>query len=196
MNCPVRTDPLPDEGHNQNPPAFAAELTTNNSLNHRANNTRAGDAARIDLTDGCHDSIDPSGEQLEPIDAKEEEMGEEKDKIDVLIEEAEQEMAGKQDKVDIEVVQTGSGSAEDSNGKKSWMDVSLASVRKVRSVLVKYSKFVGPGIIISVAYIDPGMNSRRQFCIARDIYCHRQLCYRRLGRRFLPVQAPLHGLPI
>jgi metal iron transporter len=157
MNCPVRTDPLPDEGHNQNPPAFAAELTTNNCLNHRANDTRARNAARIDLVDGSHDSIDPTGEQLE------EELGEEKDKIDVPIEEAEQEMAGKQDNMDIEVVPMGSGSLGDSNSKKSWKDASLASVRKVRSVLVKYAKFVGPGILISVAYIDPGMNSRQHY---------------------------------
>lgn len=173
MNCPVRTDPLPDEGHNQNPPAFAAELTTNNSLNHRANDTKAGNATRIDLTDGSHNSINLSGEQLEPIEGRKQVVAGGKDQIEMPIRETVREMAEKKDKFDLDVAPTGSTrSPEDSNGEKSWKDALLSSMRKVRSVLVKYAKFVGPGIMISVAYIDPGI-WRCNGCVARDIDCHR-----------------------
>jgi metal iron transporter len=140
MNCPVRTDPLPDEGHNQNPPAFAAELTTNNSLNHRVNDTRAKNASQVDLTDGSHDAPDPNDELVEP---SRETMGE---------------MAGKEEAVNIEEVPTTSsgGGAGQAIRKKSVMGAAVATARKVKAVLTKYAKFVGPGIMISVAYIDPG----------------------------------------
>lgn len=142
MNCPVRTDPLPDEGHNQNPPAFAAELTTNNSLNHRANDTKTGSASRIDLTDGSHDSIDPNSLQPEADEEKEQEVAEKKDATDVQ-----------------EAPTSSNGSPGENNQRKTFKGATLATMLKVRRVLVKYAKFVGPGIMISVAYIDPGMPS-------------------------------------
>src|SRR5437016_818960 len=136
MNCPVRTDPLPDEGHNRNPPTFAPELTTNNSFNHRANDTRARNASRRDLADGSHASM------IEPVEQKD---GRRKKGKSIAVRE-------------VPVTQNGessgySGTAAVAPTRKNGLK---AAALKVRGVLVKYAKFVGPGIMISVAYIDPG----------------------------------------
>ena len=180
MNCPVRTEPLPDEGHNQNPPTLAAELTTNNSLNHRANDTSAGNASRVHLTDGSHYSIDPNDQIAEPGENHEEETEvETKEKKD--------------DGIMVVEVPTDSGSSgEHERGFRHGISNATA---KVKSVLVKYTKFVGPGIMISVAYIDPGIHiiSILRLQLLR---LYRKLCDRCGCRCLIPIQASIHGLHI
>jgi len=180
MNCPVRTEPLPDEGHNQNPPALAAELTTNNSLNHRANDTSAGNTSRVHLTDGSHNSIDPNDPIAEPDENQEEEtkVGTDEKKDDGIMV--------------VEVPTDNSGSGE--HGRGFRRGISNATT-KVKSVLVKYTKFVGPGIMISVAYIDPGIHTVSILPLQLLRRC-RKLCYRRVCWRLIPIQASVHGLHI
>ena len=141
MNCPVRSDPLPDEGHNQNPPAFAPELMTNNSLNHRANDTRARNGSQIDLTDGRHASIDPN--EQEPL----EHTGDNSD------------MRLKEETLEVKEVPLrveGSDGSSATPSQACYKNAIAATVFKIRATLVKYAKFIGPGVMISVAYIDPG----------------------------------------
>ena len=128
MNCPIRTDPLPDEGHNQNPSDMANETNTNNSLNHRRNSTQGSRSSHIHLEDGSHEAI------------------------------LNTEKAG----------HAPNGAAKAKKAGNSWLkslkktaghdpnDASPGGLSKLKKKLVKYSKFVGPGFMVSVAYIDPG----------------------------------------
>jgi zinc transporter 1/2/3 len=47
MNCPSKTDDVMNPGWNQNPPRFAADLTTCEDLNGIANARELGDADRL-----------------------------------------------------------------------------------------------------------------------------------------------------
>jgi metal iron transporter len=142
MNCPIRTDPAPDEGHNQNPPELANETTTNNTLNHRRNSTNSRNS-RIDLDDGSHGSIG------------EEELVIEEDGTRAA------EKNGKEMQVNVQ---------QEKSSKKAWFGNAGQSVtgdhswfggktHKLKKILIKYSKFIGPGFMVSVAYIDPGSYS-------------------------------------
>jgi len=138
MNCPIKTDPAPDEGHNQSPSDLASEITTNNSLNHRRNSTSSRNS-RIHLEDGSHGSIEEELAVGEP-GAK---------------------AAGKEEDVHVEIYEKGP------TGKQTWFGKQCqqwtrhdsgvgGKMHKLKKVLVKYAKFIGPGFMVSVAYIDPG----------------------------------------
>lgn len=134
MNCPIRTDPAPDEGHNQNPSDMANEISTQHSLNHRRNSTQRSRSSRIDLEDGSHDAIESETTLVEQPGAV-----------------------------------AGTGQTEKSTGNL-WTRIKgsnggsspATGLTKLKKKLVKYSKFVGPGFMVSVAYIDPG-----PFCLPR-----------------------------
>jgi metal iron transporter len=156
MNCPVRTDPFPGEGHNQNPPELAPELTTRKSLN-----TPRGSigSTPIDLIDGSHN---PAEEAV--TDQAEDEHG----ASQVRYRKGGLTNPGPDKKPNEKKIASasigfnmlhrtisGRDRAETPNDDpgnglvKGWF-------LKVRNVLVKYTKFIGPGFLVSVAYIDPG----------------------------------------
>jgi metal iron transporter len=155
MNCPVRTDPFPDEGHNQNPPELAPELTTRKSLN-----TPRGTigSTRIDLIDGSHDPAEEN-----PVQGDDEHSSSQvRQRIGGLANPE----PGKEQK-DMKSVPRGIGfnmlhrtvSGKDratppNDGPGNGL-IKRCFV-KTKSVLVKYTKFIGPGFLVSVAYIDPG----------------------------------------
>ena len=70
---------------------------------------------------------------------------------------------------------------------------------RVRATMLKYSKFVGPGFMVSVAYIDPGKQivslraSVPENFFAYFLTDDRKLCHRHLCRCFLQVQTAFHG---
>ncbi|QDS75029.1 hypothetical protein FKW77_005974 [Venturia effusa] len=141
MNCPIRTDPAPDEGHNQNPPELAREITTNNSLNHRRNSTSSRNS-RIHLEDGSHESL--GGElAAEENGARRGKSGKQATKVEV-----------QRSKSDIGSLfgMFGNG-GQPGQPNQSWF---AGKAQKLMRVLTKYCKFVGPGFMVSVAYIDPG----------------------------------------
>jgi metal iron transporter len=166
MNCPIRTDPAPDEGHNQNPPEHANEITTNNTLNHRRNSTSSRNT-RIHLDDGSHGSIgedkliveergaSPGAKNAEDVqaDAQEEKQGEKSGNTTWIRE-----------------------GAPPLNGDHSWFG---GKAHKLKKVLFKYSKFIGPGFMVSVAYIDPGRYSSRTIIISKTLMksSNRKLCH-------------------
>jgi metal iron transporter len=162
MNCPIRTDPAPDEGHNQNPPDLANEITTNNTLNHRRNSTNSRNS-RIHLDDGSHGSIG------------EEELVVEEDGVRAV------EKNGKEMQVDVQ---------QEKSGKKEWLGNGRqpaennhswfgGKTHKLKKVLIKYSKFIGPGFMVSVAYIDPGSYPSIAILLSAVLmkFSNRKLCH-------------------
>jgi hypothetical protein len=122
---------------------MAAELTTNESLNHRANQVHTGtSSSSIDLDPGSHADICHSTPVQEPED-KQEQAKSEKEGLSVEI--------SSEPTISTSDISNGSG------GKNS----PFAKVRKVahrlKKGLFQYAKFIGPGFMVSVAYIDPGI---------------------------------------
>jgi metal iron transporter len=144
MNCPIRTDPAPDEGHNQNPSDLANEITTNNSLNHRRNNTN-GRNGRIHLEDGSHGAI--GEEELQDEDGIGDRKGVDKT-ADVGVSEIV--------RVKNEGVAMRGGGAAAYGGGKGWNAGIGRVFKKFQKIMLKYFKFMGPGFMVAVAYIDPG----------------------------------------
>lgn len=138
MNCPSRTDDtLEHPGWNQNPPSFSPDTTTRNDFNgiansrvHREHAGNTGSAAGNDTM-----SIDPRPQCLEDRDPTNEKAQ------------------------DGEVFAAASGCQPSriSGSPRRPFDFfftkpALHCARKV----AKFARFVGPGFLIAVAYIDPG----------------------------------------
>jgi hypothetical protein len=142
MNCPVRTDPAPDEGHNQNPSDLANEMNTNNSLNHRKNSTQERNR-RIHLDDGSRASMEEETLQ---------------DTLGSGLR-----IVAKEGSTTVDEIGRGqtalAGSAGDGgdHGGKPTSSRFNNGLHKLKKGALKYFKFMGPGLMVSVAYIDPGM---------------------------------------
>ncbi|KAI9646613.1 NRAMP-like transporter smf-3 [Ciborinia camelliae] len=155
MNCPSRTDePLEGDGYNQNPNALANDLTTREDLNGRAN----GRALRRSLEDEGVESINHLVEDTGDGKGVGGESG-----------------VGGGDGGE----RGGAGGGDDVNGGhvvgpstkilnirdrtrsrrgcgRSCLNMSRNKLLKMKQVMVKFAKFVGPGFMVAVAYIDPG----------------------------------------
>ncbi|EAW10539.1 NRAMP family metal ion transporter [Aspergillus clavatus NRRL 1] len=145
MNCPSRTDDTLDHPDwNQNPPALNADTTTRNDFNGIANskvhrNHASGGGGGGGRGDGIMgiDSPSPNGEGHDP------EIVETKTPGGVI-------SAASGD----EPPQTSSGSPR--RYFDYFTDMITARLLHVTSSLIKFARFVGPGFLIAVAYIDPG----------------------------------------
>ena len=151
MNCPSRTDEqLENEGWNQNPPRLAADLTTREDLNGTVNRRTqreadsAADRPEIELPevdippDHCLEKPHAGSGLLPPSVTSGRESTEP------------------------------SGSTSKNARCSKFPDPALPlspislqsgvvnSCRRLGAILVKFGKFIGPGFMISVAYIDPG----------------------------------------
>lgn len=127
-----------DDGHNQNPPEFPAELTTKNTLNHRANAVHNSTSSAT-LNEGSHDAIaDTIFEQpLRDMDKTSNEK--------IVYELREQ--------------STSSSSAPPGDEDPRKPNAFFKAAKSARASLAKYARFIGPGFMVSVAYIDPGTSS-------------------------------------
>ncbi|QSZ35010.1 hypothetical protein DSL72_007872 [Monilinia vaccinii-corymbosi] len=161
MNCPSRTDePLEGDGYNQNPNALANDLTTREDLNGRAN----GRALRRSLEDEGLESINDLVEDAG--DGKGTVVGEGRAGGGVGGVrggegggEEEEEKNGHVDVIGPSPTET--SNIEDQAGSRrgygrSCLDISKGQLVKMKQVMVKSAKFVGPGFMVAVAYIDPG----------------------------------------
>jgi metal iron transporter len=144
MNCPSRADPDYPEGWNQNPNALNADATTNADFNHMANAKLQRDH-RIDPADVVPDMIEPS-----EINAAERPNSTKALDGECNAGVVEDTRAGT-------IVGSPPGTAGRSAG--SWRLKMHEFPRKVSRVLLKYAKFIGPGFMVSVAYIDPGIHA-------------------------------------
>jgi metal iron transporter len=141
MNCPSRTDPNFPEGYNQNPDALNADATTRADLGYMAN-TRARDNHRID----CYNADEDMTIDRRP--AIQEDGGANSKAFDGLRRRSD---AGRK-------ANPGAAEAAISSVNR---DVVLPKRRGglfggAIEVIRNYLKFVGPGFMVAVAYIDPG----------------------------------------
>ena len=132
MNCPSRTDDaLEHPSWNQNPPSLNGDLTTRQDLNGIVN-TREQRDHRIDLEQIEENNRIQRDEPIEHLEKRCDDRSQE----------------GK------DQVNTKSGQNKTSNMR--WPTLPHRAFIRAKDALFKYAQFVGPGFLISVAYIDPG----------------------------------------
>lgn len=138
MNCPSRVDPVVPEGYNQNPDALNADATTRADSGHVANARTRRDHC-IHPADGNpaqDDQIEKETGKGEGIDVVEEEAGRGREKGSVSRE--------------------GGGSGNGVVGMPDRWEAAKGVWMRAAKMLRTYAKFVGPGFMVAVAYIDPG----------------------------------------
>ena len=154
MNCPSRTDePAPDQGWNQNPPDLAADVTTRQDLNGIANLRTRQDSVK-EAKDTCRDS------QLNGVDDHRPKADLEDKSSFRLRKGTSRSSPNLSPFAELPPAIThGSAQASDACppfGNLSFRRRSSQFVLRLWRILAKFCKFIGPGFMISVAYIDPG----------------------------------------
>lgn len=146
MNCPSRTDPELPDGHNQSPNALNADATTRADLGFVAN-TRARDDHRIDY----HNADDNMGIDQRQVTEEDGGVGSKA-------------FGGLRRRSDA-ARKSEPGTAQAAIRPSAFFSVQQDIVHPKRrggilggaiEVVRKYLKFVGPGFMVAVAYIDPG----------------------------------------
>ena len=173
MNCPSRADHVDTDGWNQNPPALNADATTQADLNHMAN-ARLQRDHRIDPVDPSWANVDPGQEHI-----VEEENTAPLDTGNVM-------SSAKGSERFVASTATVSASSSPRNGGnngrkvlRDWGNSLQGMARRIVEVLIKYGKFVGPGFMVAVAYIDPGE------CLFFNLICRFQTFVRAQGYVFI-----------
>lgn len=166
MNCPSRTDEVPEsDGHNQNPNALSNDLTTNQDLNGIANSRvlRGGDSLSIQSAgqtveaDRVPQSVDPhGGEKHQRITNTSAAIGQSpnvntnvSDNVNVNVN------AGGLPLPSPSRVNSSSSSPTPSHGGPGGSLIHRHGspiAARLKKVLVTFGKFVGPGFMIAVAY--------------------------------------------
>lgn len=160
MNCPSRTDPELPDGYNQNPNALNANATTRADLGFMAN-TRARDDHRIDRHNTDDDII------VDQQQAIGDDGGLNSKAFDGLRRRSD--AARKADPGTTEAaIRPSAISSVDANAAQPERRGGISG--RAIEVVRKYLKFVGPGFMVAVAYIDPGkhclgwLNERVEDC--------------------------------
>lgn len=140
MNCPSRTDEPPkSDGWNQSPPDFSGDLTTRQDFNGLVNlreqqDSHTGDCAtecdKADVVDEGHarDRLPPSSSPC----------------------------YGNPSRTHSTSEMVATPRRQSILSHESTDPQSPVSLNVVVKILVKFARFIGPGFMISVAYIDPG----------------------------------------
>jgi len=152
MNCPSRTDETNDhEGWNQSPSRLAADLTTRQDLNGIANSRTQRDHI-LENTEPVEGSVVNYDRVTEPpgvVHQRGCEPNPDSDrKVQPLKESAFNSISEPNNPPRSSPPTRGSGFC----GKRGVGGLARRGVQ----VLGKYGKFIGPGFMIAVAYIDPG----------------------------------------
>lgn len=150
MNCPSRTDAIVEDGMNQNPNEFAPDITTRSDFGQIAN-ARAQRDHRVGVGEGSDTDTAALQQQVT--------KGPDKNGTSTTVEAGEGGGDGGQ-----ETAGNGAWSPERNNStaptaptRRRFCVPSVNHLfHRAKSVLIKYGKFMGPGFMISVAYIDPG----------------------------------------
>ncbi|PBP27514.1 metal ion transporter metal ion transporter [Diplocarpon rosae] len=144
MNCPSRTEEPEGDGFNQNPSSLSADLTTRQDLNGIAN---ARELRRIASND-----IESKVDRVPDGDGTEDRGGQ------AVVAQGKGEKSDGQEGfrpglVALDVAERGAGGRG-----RNWDDLPFLTrtFLKIRKGVKTYGKFIGPGFMISVAYIDPG----------------------------------------
>lgn len=140
MNCPSRTDEPPaHDGLNQNPPKLSGDLTTRQDLNGIVNTRTDQDFSTI------------PNDRYSQQDAQFDSKGDQDDGSPDLMDPGSNDV---RPQIHGPIQSTSSNSRDRFSAKRSFAVPSAIST--AGRVLAKYGKFVGPGFMIAVAYIDPG----------------------------------------
>ncbi|KAF2137582.1 uncharacterized protein K452DRAFT_301779 [Aplosporella prunicola CBS 121167] len=166
MNCPSRVEPDIPLDWNQNPDHLNADSTTRNDLNHianerrqRKNKARVNDDQSNDLAQRAPANEDeimsiPQRRSGDSGDANSHET-ESKKGMTVGIDES-----PNGSKQNLSLMQRARGYSVNSidwSVKKGDIAAGCkSSILKTKEVIYKYAKFVGPGFMVAVAYVDPG----------------------------------------
>lgn len=133
------------EGWNQNPSPLSADLTTTEDLNGMANlKTQRSSAPHVD-EDQAGDARDSLSETLPPALWK--------TKTQVAVHGT---ALGSQEAFSHVPPREGLSSSATLNSKSPSRNTGGDYFQHIGRVLKKFGKFVGPGFLVSVAYIDPG----------------------------------------
>ncbi|KAJ8064777.1 hypothetical protein OCU04_007087 [Sclerotinia nivalis] len=154
MNCPSRTDePLEGDGYNQNPNALANDLTTREDLNGRANGRALRRSLEDEGVESINDLVDDTGDGK--VTGGESGAGRGAG--------GERGGGGGGDGKSghvvgptVEALDIRDRSRTRSGYERSCVNISKEQLVKMKQVMVKFAKFVGPGFMVAVAYIDPG----------------------------------------
>ena len=140
MNCPSRTeDDLVHPDWNQNPSTFAADLITRQDLNGIVN-ARTRLDKEDDFKEEVEDRMDHDLSRDRPLSSSSPTTPSDG-------------MSGHGQPIAQSTQAKGDGHFK-SASQTTWK--STLSLRHLGQILLKYSKFVGPGFMVAVAYIDPG----------------------------------------
>ncbi|KAK8085003.1 manganese transporter [Apiospora hydei] len=152
MNKTSRTDePYEGEGHNQSPNAFSNDLTTNEDFNGIVN-TRA-------QRDSDSRMVSDTGQSIAQAESSRSEAD------DVARQAGARKLAGGHDATgqspgrvssDAQVQDSSPHGSNPPPGLPVESGSGKGPLQRVKHVLVTFAKFVGPGFLVSVAYIDPG----------------------------------------
>ncbi|KAF2704440.1 natural resistance-associated macrophage protein [Pleomassaria siparia CBS 279.74] len=147
MNCPSRVDPIYMDGYNQNPNALNADATTRADLDHMAN-ARRQRGHRIDPSDGTVTEIETNERQAteDDVDIKRKAL-DYQGSITIGDDKGPGAAVG---------ALSGSSSASTTQQRNGGRWTFRGLYQKPVKVLRKYARFIGPGFMVSVAYIDPG----------------------------------------
>jgi metal iron transporter len=169
MNCPSRADPDEMEGRNQNPDALNADATTRADLGHMAN-ARKQRGHRIDPASALPAKIELT--EHPPIEGPNEAI-KSKGGQDTVV------RGGSDGFDDVASSPSGSPIGDAGSNSHGWRMKMRKLGGTASRVLLKYSKFVGPGFMVAVAYIDPGEHELvlLRSLMARSLITYpRQLC--------------------
>ncbi|KAF2019754.1 natural resistance-associated macrophage protein [Aaosphaeria arxii CBS 175.79] len=149
MNCPSRADPSDTEGWNQSPnTTLIADATTRAGLNH-SQAAKLQRHHKIGPTDAIASSIEPT--ELHTIDGTDSTVkskafdGQGNDVIG----------KGKRSGT-INGDAPGNPDRNSDSVIGTWRTSLRVLTRRASNMVVKYTKFIGPGFMVAVAYIDPG----------------------------------------
>jgi metal iron transporter len=146
MNCPSRTDPEVPDTYNQSPNALSADTTTRSDLENLAS-ARLQSDHKLKKQDGLLSeitSITGTNDHERMPDSSPPGDGAQSIANPGFAEDMLKQTLGI---TDAEV-----NSSSSPPGLPRWQH----PFRETKRVLLKFSKFVGPGFMIAVAYIDPG----------------------------------------
>lgn len=148
MNCPSRTEELPPyDGLNQNPPDLAADLTTRQDLNGLINRRDDADYRALPKDprhEGQRDPSDTDRKLSEEIQSSSSNLRNRSLKRSP----SKAESLERCDKTSVL-----NSIPSNNSGHQGRI---VTRLQYVGRILRKFSKFIGPGFLIAVAYIDPG----------------------------------------
>lgn len=145
MNCPSRTDPTSSDEHNQSPNALNADTTTRADLGIMANRR-----ARSDHRIGCHLTDDDIAMQQRQAHGTDRDL--QSKALDGFCRRSDAARQSAAAPYEASIELSGVVREDQEALRPKRMEMFGATIDVIR----KYMKFVGPGFMVAVAYIDPG----------------------------------------